>query len=174
MDEDRVNRHTPAKGEPRNPGVPGEQAFSLIESALGEDPDDLAAWKIINSNVCRQCHLVGGNEIQGDPKQVVRGPNLERVNRRLRPDWVKLWISSPPWITPYTSMPVNFPADKKNMADLFGGDGWDQIDAAVFGLFNYQQLLEAHGKLQYVDPAAAAAAAAAANATPPAKPEGTN
>lgn len=157
------------------------QGFVELQTAAiaAKHPDskeayDLAGWKIINSNVCRQCHFVGGNEIQGDPKQVVRGPNLERVNRRLRPDWVKLWISSPPWVTPYTSMPVNFPADKKNMTDLFGGDGGDQIDAAVFGLFNYQQLLEAHGKLQYVDPAAAAAAAAAANATPPAKPEGTN
>ncbi len=135
-----------------------------------KDSFDLASWKVINSNVCRQCHVVGGNVIQGDPKQVVRGPNFENVNRRLRPDWVNLWIAAPPWVTPYTSMPVNFPADKKNMADLFGGDGWKQIKAAVFALMNYQRELESHGQLQYVDPAAAAAAAGASSDA--AKPEG--
>lgn len=142
---------------------------SHLAQYKAEFPDDkgtydLSAWKVINSNVCRQCHVVGGNVIQGDPKQVVRGPNFENVGRRLRPEWVNLWVASPPWVTPYTSMPVNFPADKKNMADLFGGDGWKQIQGAVFGLMNYQRLLEGHGKLQYVDPAAAAAAASAAPA----------
>jgi cytochrome c2 len=136
-----------------------------------KDKYDLATWKVINSNVCRQCHQVGGNAIVGDPKQVVRGPNLERVSRRLRPDWLELWIASPPWVTPYTSMPVNFPADKKSMADLFGGNGWEQIQGAVYGLVNYQRVLEAHGQLQYVDPAAAAAAAAAAAPADPNAPK---
>ncbi|MGE0376808.1 MAG: hypothetical protein AB7Q45_15470, partial [Planctomycetaceae bacterium] len=70
-------------------------------------------------------------------------------SERLRPDWLLLWISNPPWITPYTSMPVNFTRNQQKLPELFGGDGQKQSVAARDALLNYVDLLEAHGKIVY-------------------------
>ncbi len=41
------------------------------------------------------------------------GPQLDRVNERLRPDYVLHWVGNPKRTLPYTGMPVNIPFDKR-------------------------------------------------------------
>jgi hypothetical protein len=71
---------------------------------------------------------------------------LRRVHRRLRPDWLKLWLFNPKWILPYTAMPNNFTADSKgNVPELLGGDPTAQVIGVRDALMNYNKLIEKHG-----------------------------
>lgn len=111
-----------------------------------------ASWNVLNdSTLCQKCHSVGGMMVtETDPTKVKRGPNLQRVEKRLRPDWAQLWVYHPQWITPYTSMPVNFPVNKESArTELFGGNNVRQAQGAVDALFNYAELLEIHGQTSY-------------------------
>jgi cytochrome c551/c552 len=119
------------------------------------------AWRVITmappTGLCAGCHSVGGREfVAGDPTKVTRGPNLDAAQVRLRPDWVKLWVGNPKWITPYTKMPQNFPRDKEVFPELFGGDGLKNVTAARDALMNYLRILEREGKATASAPATAA------------------
>ena len=80
----------------------------------------------------------------------MRGPNLERVSQRIRPDWLGVWLYNPSWITPYTSMPAPFPANKTGAENafpaVFAGQPEHQTEGVYNALLNYQRLLEKHGK----------------------------
>ena len=105
------------------------------------------SWKVLNAPLCVKCHSVGGREFKAlDPTKDIRGPNLEYVSDRLRPDWLMLWLYKPAWITPYTSMPQPLPKDAKNFEDLFGGDAGVQTIALRDALMNYHRLMEQEGK----------------------------
>jgi hypothetical protein len=65
-----------------------------------------------------------------------------------------LWLYKSPWITPYTSMPQNFPPGKKNLEELFGGDGNQQTIAVRDALLNYHRLMERDGRIVYDPPMA--------------------
>jgi cbb3-type cytochrome oxidase cytochrome c subunit len=110
-----------------------------------------ASWNVLNGPLCRKCHQVGGNVVtETDPREVKRGPNLQRTEQRLRPDWVQLWVYNPKWLLPYTSMPENFPAGQRSaMPELFGGSNRRQAEATIDALFNYMTLIEAHGETTY-------------------------
>ena len=105
-------------------------------------------WKLLNAPLCIKCHSVGGREFQGsDPKKDIRGPNLDAVADRLRPDWTMLWLYKPQWVTPYTSMPQPFPKNQKQFEEILQGDGLLQTTGARDALMNYHRLLETEGKL---------------------------
>ncbi len=126
-----------------------------------------AGWNMVTQGQCTKCHQVGGRAyVSLDPSKDIRGPNLDQAEKRLRPDWVQLWVTNPKWMTPYTSMPQVYAADAKIMPEYLGGDGGQQIDATVDALMNYYKLLERHGKA--VAPPTPPADAAAAPAAPPA------
>lgn len=123
-----------------------------------------ASWYVLNGPLCRKCHNVGGNVVN-DPKQV-KGPHLQRIEERLRPEWTQLWIYKPMWVYPYTAMPENFPPDKPaEMKKLFNGENPRQAQAVIDALFNYTRLIDAHGETTYnpetTDPAANAASGGA-------------
>ncbi len=108
------------------------------------------SWKMLNAPLCIKCHSVGGNPYQSsDPKKDIRGPDLDRVAKRLRPDWLELWLYKPAWITPYTSMPAVFPKNQTQLTELFEGDGSQQTTAVRDALMNYYNLMEAYGRLAY-------------------------
>jgi hypothetical protein len=121
-------------------------------------------WQVVTmpppTGFCAGCHSVGGREFAGgDPTKVTRGPNLDRVSSRLRPDWLRLWLYNPKLITPYTRMPQNFTRDKQVFPQLFGGNGEEQAGAASDALMNYLRMLEKEGKATAAAPADAADAA---------------
>ncbi len=123
-----------------------------LEAKEHEHPNYLHdGWQVITmpppTGFCAGCHSVGGREFAGgDPTKVTRGPNLDRVSSRLRPDWLRLWLYNPKLITPYTRMPQNFTRDKQVFPQLFGGNGQEQAGAASDALMNYLRLLEKEGK----------------------------
>ncbi len=148
---------------------------AAFETAFPESSDDYLtqSWKLLNANQCIKCHSVGGRKYQaggqlgpdGQP-QDIQGPNLKRVQRRLRPDWVQLWVYNPKWITPYTSMPANLPRNQQNFPGLFGADGHWQNQALVDALMNYANLLERLGVTVY-DPKKAEQGADKSKTPPP-------
>jgi cbb3-type cytochrome oxidase cytochrome c subunit len=122
------------------------------------------AWKVITrappTGLCAGCHAVGGRPfVAGDPTKVTRGPDLDRVTSRLRPDWLQLWLYNPKLITPYTRMPQNFAHDKQIFPELFGGNAHDQAVASRDALMNYLKILEKEGKATAAAPAEPAGAA---------------
>jgi hypothetical protein len=80
---------------------------------------------IVNNKLCLSCHLVGG---QGkDPK----GPRLDGVANRLRPEWVGMWIANPTRMLIYRvgnpAMPQNFPKGTDDGKEYFAGDARDRV-----------------------------------------------
>jgi cytochrome c551/c552 len=102
------------------------------------------SWRMLTSTLCIQCHAVGNAQPAGkldDPK-VTRGPSLNRIHERLRPEWVSVWLFEPTWITSYTSMPPPFAKDKHSYAPLFDTDATDQTIGVRDALMNYPELIE--------------------------------
>jgi cytochrome c2 len=100
--------------------------------------------RMLTSTLCIQCHAVGNAQPAGklnDPN-VTRGPSLNRVHERLRPEWVSVWVFEPTWITSYTSMPPPFPKDKQSYGPLFDKDATDQTIGVRDALMNYPELIE--------------------------------
>lgn len=112
------------------------------------------SWKALNGPLCVKCHSVGGRKFKvSDPAKDIQGPNLNVVNQRLRADWLKLWLYRPSWITPYTSMPVNFPKNNSTQfPDLFNGDPDAQVIGTRDALLNYVDLMENVGPTVYAPP----------------------
>jgi mono/diheme cytochrome c family protein len=111
------------------------------------------SWKALNSPLCIKCHAVGGRlPISTDPANDIRAPNLEQASERLRPDWLLLWLYKSPWITPYTSMPQNFPPGKQSLPGLFGGDNNQATIGVRDALLNYHRLMERDGRIVYDPP----------------------
>ncbi|MFY9254647.1 MAG: c-type cytochrome [Fuerstiella sp.] len=141
------------------------QADLEAEGLLAKNEQYLAeCWDSVNGPLCIKCHSVGARKFKvSDPKKDIQGPNLNRVQNRLRADWVQLWLYNPKWITPYTSMPVNFPHNNSSQfPDLFKGDPEAQVTGTRDALFNYSRLLEDVGPTVYAPPQAEPAAGDAA------------
>ncbi|MFP6762778.1 MAG: c-type cytochrome, partial [Planctomycetaceae bacterium] len=118
------------------------------ERAAVSNYDD-ESWRMLTSTLCIQCHAVGNDLPKGDPDkpgELIRGPNLNRVHERLRPDWVSVWLFNPAWVTSYTSMPAPFGAHvsgpKNPYLPLFNGDSLDQTNGVRDALMNYPAFLE--------------------------------
>ena len=141
-----------------------ERDPAYLEPKEREHPHYLHdGWQVITmpppSGFCAGCHSVGGREFAGgDPTKVTRGPDLDRVTSRLRPDWLRLWLYNPKLITPYTRMPQNFTRDKQVFPQLFGGNGEQQAVAARDAMMNYLRMLEKEEKATAAAPADAAGA----------------
>lgn len=120
-----------------------------LDAKLAKNPNYLPeSWRLLNAPLCIKCHSVGGREYQSnDPKKDIRGPNLDAVPERLRPDWTMLWLFKPSWITPYTSMPQPLTKNQTQFPELFHGDGLTQTVALRDALMNYYRLLEKEGKV---------------------------
>ncbi len=84
-----------------------------------------------------KCHLVGDFTPQGSVRALA--PQLDRVNERLRPDYVHRWVGNPKRILPYTGMPVNIPFDKPIAQSLFTGTSEEQLDGVVDLLMNWDR-----------------------------------
>jgi cytochrome c2 len=91
-----------------------------------------------HGNVCLTCHHAAG--LDGKEN---KGPNLDGVAERLRPDWMERWITNPSRFLHYSSlMPINFKATARENQDAFVGSSKEQIQAARDFLFLYPQIRE--------------------------------
>ena len=102
------------------------------------------AMKIVidRTTYCAKCHLVGDFD-PGGQTQTILAPNLDRVGRRIRPEYLRRWLADPKSVLPYTGMPVNFPPDGPPMGqDLFPGSSLEQLDAVVDLLLNYDRYMQ--------------------------------
>lgn len=103
---------------------------------------------IDRTTYCAKCHLIGdfspGGEIQ-----TVLAPNLDRVGRRLKPEYLRRWLANPKSILPYTAMPVNFPPTGQPLGqDLYPGTSLEQLDAVMDLLLGYDVYLKGRSSIR--------------------------
>lgn len=112
---------------------------------VGSDVDwgpgeKLAAQKLWNSYGCVTCHA------SGFTNETPTAPNLHNAKMRLRPTWIKEWLSSPQKILPYTPMPNFFEGGVAQDEEILGGNVSQQINALTkliidFGVNGYPKAL---------------------------------
>ena len=126
------------------------------------------AMKIVTSqDYCVKCHIVGDYNPTSSDR--AKAPDLARVYRRLRPDYLRRWIANPASILPYTAMPVNikYDPDAPNLGtavpqDLYHGNSVEQVDALVDLLMNFDRYARERSKIApLVKPAKSATTPAA-------------
>jgi len=99
-----------------------------------EEPELFVKWepgeregavKLWNAYNCVSCHSMGFT------KDKPLAPDLHNASRRLRPSWIKKWITNPQNILPGTVMPSFFGDDGKTPIEqgVFGGDADKQTTA---------------------------------------------
>jgi cbb3-type cytochrome oxidase cytochrome c subunit len=82
-----------------------------------------------------QCHyLRGASPTQSTP--IAWAPDLDHARERLRPDWVREWLTEPSKIYPGTAMPANFPLDQEQWQEFLTAPSAQQIEAVLTWLFN--------------------------------------
>ena len=116
------------------------------------------ALKIVtDNNYCVKCHLVGDFRPAGSVRAM--GPQIDRVNERLRPDYVLHWVGNPKRTLPYTGMPVNIPFDKPISQSLYPGDSLQQLNGVVDLLMNWDRFTKSQFTLKsWIKPSSAGAA----------------
>ncbi|MFK7819381.1 MAG: hypothetical protein AB8G99_11735 [Planctomycetaceae bacterium] len=142
----------------------------MLEAAglMKEDEDYLAnSWSVLTgegakAELCSKCHSVAGSVYKAGGPTDVRGPNLQHTARRLRPDWLHLWLHNPTWVTPYTSMPVNFKPGDAPMT-TFNSNSQAQVTGVRDALLNYDRIMEAKTAATKVKKPAAAEPAKASS-----------
>ncbi len=96
-----------------------------------------------NANYCVKCHIVGDGKVHTPPPEDAKtlidkkawAPDFEKMDRRLRPDWILAWIKDPTKIRPGTNMPT---FDWKEMEAKYG---FNEEDMLAF-LLNFHKLGE--------------------------------
>ena len=150
-----------------------QNAFAEAHGGGDKSRLDHAMQIVTNSNYCIKCHLVG--DYVPESNQRALAPNLSDVQARLRPTYLRNWITYPKHILPYTPMPINIPYDPESETlggvaqDLYPGTSIDQIDGLVDLLMNFSTHVE--GKYDFgelVKQAASAGGASGGGAAAPA------
>lgn len=99
-----------------------EEPKAYVTWEPGEREGAVKLWNSLN---CVSCHSVGFT------KDTPLAPDLHKASERLRPSWIKLWLTNPQSILPGTTMPSFFGDDGKTSTEptVFGGDAEKQINA---------------------------------------------
>jgi mono/diheme cytochrome c family protein len=99
-----------------------EEPLEVVKWLPGEREETVQLWNALN---CISCHS------SGFTKDTPLAPNLHMAKNRLRPTWIKKWLTNPQAILPGTSMPSFWGDDGKTSIEtgFFGGDADKQIDA---------------------------------------------
>lgn len=101
-------------------------AFTKKEEIVWETGEREAAQKMWNELACVSCHTQGFNN---EPAQ---GADLRLAHKRLRPSWIKKWLSDPPAVLPYTAMPSFWNGGKDSAVEgVLGNDPDKQMNAMV-------------------------------------------
>jgi hypothetical protein len=92
----------------------------------------------VQDKLCANCHNVGTKVVGGEAEG--RGPDLYLTPDRLRPNWLRQWITTPKRILPYTGMPNNFAIGPPKYQDQFKGSSNEQIIGVRDALMNYHKV----------------------------------
>ena len=118
---------------------PGGHA-GRVGAAAGEES---GAMRLLTDRktFCAKCHRIGDYNPGGSPSTMA--PDLEQVGRRIRPDYLRRWLTDPKSELPYTAMPVNFPPTGPPLGqDLAPATSDQQIDALTELLLNYDDYVK--------------------------------
>jgi len=108
-----------------------------LETLAAENPNyfaDVHRLAVEGPN-CVQCHFLQGAAPNAEGP-IAWAPDLDNVRARLRPDWVREWLTDPGKIYPGTAMPANFPLDQSQWQEFWPGTSEEQIEAVTNWLFN--------------------------------------
>ncbi len=121
-----------------------QRAPSLLDHYLTQDPEFFERVHALVTEqggpTCTQCHF-----LEGDPptneSPVGWAPDLKHARERLRPDWVREFLSDPSRTYPGTTMPANFPEGQEQWQGLYPAPPREQIEAVITWLFNLDRAL---------------------------------
>jgi cytochrome c2 len=88
---------------------------------------------------CVSCHFLAGDPPTNEAP-VGWAPDLAHTRERLRPDWLRDWLTDPSRIYPGTTMPANFDRDEQ-WQSLYPAPAREQIEAVITWLFNLDRAL---------------------------------
>jgi cytochrome c551/c552 len=93
-----------------------------------------------DQKLCAACHRVGTKQPSGESFSE-RGPNLVLAPERLRPDWLRQWLTQPSRLLPFTIMPNNFAkSTEEQFGEYFKGTSEEQIIGVRDAIMNYHQV----------------------------------
>jgi mono/diheme cytochrome c family protein len=75
----------------------------VAASVAKKPPDPIAGATLYGESFCASCHAVqnaAGNVVGGDV-----GPELTRIDNKVRPEWLQAWLKNPRIYDPTTGMP---------------------------------------------------------------------
>ncbi len=104
-----------------------EREKAFVDARCAIDPDHyVKAKKLMDSKDvnCGSCHVRGELKPSGDPSGWA--PDLSLAKERLRPDWIRNWLTDPQRIQVGTKMP-KFPWGEYQ--DIFPGKPEEQVEA---------------------------------------------
>ncbi len=103
----------------------GQKTFyNKDKKVVWEKGEREAAVKLWNELACVTCHTGGFNN------EEAQGPNLHYAHERLRPSWIKKWLTNPVAIQDYTPMPQFWDEGQQSAVEgVLGDDPKKQIDA---------------------------------------------
>lgn len=124
FDEEQLNTITHAFASLDKVPFPYAPRPASAPESVAHGRDLFGRWQ------CVKCHVVDGKLPPGqEPANMA--PDLAKVPRRLRPEWLTLWLKNPSSIQPGTRMPSNFPdkAEENAFPEVLGGDQAKQVEA---------------------------------------------
>ncbi|HKE01199.1 MAG TPA: hypothetical protein VKE69_09330, partial [Planctomycetota bacterium] len=86
---------------------------------------------------CFNCHWRGETKPTGPDD--AWAPDFDRVRERLRPDWIRRWLSDPQQIYPGTKMPTLFQPGQQVFQDIFPASSEVQIRGLKDLLMNWER-----------------------------------
>ncbi len=126
--------------DPAYEAVP-QRSPAELAAVLGSDPEFFETVHRLATDTtgkgpnCVQCHFLrGAPPTQSTP--IAWAPDLDNARERLRPDWVREWLTNPARIYPGTSMPANFALDQTQWQELVPLPSAQQIEAVLTWLYN--------------------------------------
>lgn len=116
----------------------GEQISYHGENLPASDETKLGAGKeLFDKLQCVKCHQLSGEGASMDASFLA--PDISMTKKRLKPEWVRLWIEDPQKLDPGTLMPGFFPDGQTAITDVLGGDAKAQIEAIRDYLYRYEK-----------------------------------
>jgi mono/diheme cytochrome c family protein len=101
-----------------------EKTFEDVKASVVWLPGEkVGAQKLFKSLDCITCHSGGFN------RDEATAPNLHKASARLRPSWVRKWLTEPQTILEGTVMPSFWEDGESTDTEVFGGDAERQISA---------------------------------------------